>query len=218
MPSGLLEVKFPEKVTADVAPPINNLLRDLSLIGTKEELEKADGASALLFGPPQSVAIIEAGVTAATKAWTALFGAGATVGGVVSLVNWGSFTNDALHIAIVAGTALVLAALVIAIALMIGNDIRARGQGAITTIEARASLANRFLTLSRATDPISPEDQLKKALLVAAVVDGGVMVRLDSDAKYQPISGVRLDATEGLQIHVREDWVSVDRVKLFKTL
>ena len=44
----------------EIATPLTDLLHDLSLLGTPQELSDASSAASVLFGPPQSVAIIEA--------------------------------------------------------------------------------------------------------------------------------------------------------------
>lgn len=49
---------------SDVAGPAVAILRQLYLLPTSTELDKAGSASALFGGPPQSVAVIEAGATA----------------------------------------------------------------------------------------------------------------------------------------------------------
>lgn len=57
---------------SDLWSPLQSLLVGLNVLPTDADLDKADGLSGLLQGPPQSVAILEAGATAAAKAWAAL--------------------------------------------------------------------------------------------------------------------------------------------------
>src|SRR5205807_765660 len=55
----------------DVSAPLVQLLRDLHILATETDMEKAGSATSAFTGPPQSVAIIEAGATALGKWWTA---------------------------------------------------------------------------------------------------------------------------------------------------
>ncbi len=71
---------------ADVAAPAAGVLRELHLLPTKEELAEAGKAAALLGGPPQSVAVIEAGATALSKWWAGGLGATLAVAGAPSLL------------------------------------------------------------------------------------------------------------------------------------
>jgi len=208
-------VHFPSPAD-DVAKPVTDLLHDLSLLGTAAELEKADGASGFFFGPPQSVAILEAGATAATKAWTALFGAGATAAGLLTAIN--GFKNDSVHVAMVAGLAFFTAAMVIGIALIVGTDLRIRGNGAAAVIHARSLIATNFLSLSHAGSQST--STTGETVWVSAALAGApllVLINQEEQSGYQPVTGVRLDGSEGLQIRVVDDWVPASRVKLFKT-
>jgi hypothetical protein len=68
------EVRIPRKAVSDdtdIREPARNLLEGLNLLGTREETEQAKGFTAAFTGPPQSVALIEAGATAAAKWWSA---------------------------------------------------------------------------------------------------------------------------------------------------
>lgn len=72
------DIRIPGKAVsddADLRKPVRSLLEDLNLLGTEEEAKKAQGFKAAFAGPPQSVALIEAGATAAAKGWAAGLGA-----------------------------------------------------------------------------------------------------------------------------------------------
>ncbi len=82
----MADVAIPGKAVssgADIARPVRALLEDLQLLGTKEQSDNASGFVAAFKGPPQSVALIEAGATAATKWWAT--GLGASI-----IAVWGS--------------------------------------------------------------------------------------------------------------------------------
>jgi hypothetical protein len=53
----------------DVRVPVRAQLEDLQLLGGENDDSK--GLDALFKGPPDSIALIEAGITAATKWWAA---------------------------------------------------------------------------------------------------------------------------------------------------
>jgi hypothetical protein len=83
------DVRIPNKAVSDgtdVRGPAEALLRGLYLLPRGDDLQKADGLGSVLHGPPQSVALIEAGATAAAKWWAA--GLGASV-----LAAWGSLVT-----------------------------------------------------------------------------------------------------------------------------
>ena len=58
----------------DIEAPTTALLRKLNLLGIKDELDAATGFASAFTGPPQSVALIESGATAASKWWAAGLG------------------------------------------------------------------------------------------------------------------------------------------------
>ena len=71
-------VQIPGKAVSDntdLRQPVRALLEDLNLLGTAQEDQDAQGFQAAFTGPPQSVAVIEAGATAAAKWWAAGLGA-----------------------------------------------------------------------------------------------------------------------------------------------
>jgi hypothetical protein len=147
-------VQFPgdpaDPLGKDVASPVAGLLNQLNLLGTRPDYLKDDGLQGVFTTPAPSVAVIEQGATAITKLWSALLAAGITATGIVAVVQgiWGN-GHDSVRIAIIGGSALVLAALSIAIALIVSNDVRSRADGAVSTIQARTAVASTFMTLTR---------------------------------------------------------------------
>lgn len=134
---------------SDLWSPLQSLLVGLNVLPTDADLDKADGLAGLLQGPPQSVAILEAGATAAAKAWTAL---ASVVGG--GTVIWAAATDfwhgekPGIQIALVGGAAFVLAACLIGIAMIVSADVRGRALGASAMYEARRTITIEFLRLS----------------------------------------------------------------------
>ena len=143
-------VKFPGAAVdpqgADLEAPLAQLLQGLGLLGKPEDLQGADGAASAFSGPPQSVAILEAGATAFSKWWTAAIAAlgGATAITAAANKFWLG-TDSNTHVALVAGAAFVIGAALIAIGLMVTSDVRARGEGQAALYQMRAHLASVFL-------------------------------------------------------------------------
>jgi hypothetical protein len=212
-------VQFPGKPEdaegTDLSHPITQLLQDTSLLGNPTDLQSAGGLGAVFTGPPQSVAIIEAGATALTKWWAAALGGGATVTTIAVAVKgvWSS-EPDAVRIAILGSAAFILVALILTIGLMVGNDVRGRAASAAVQVRSRADVVNAFLTLARTS---SATLSVKDALLVAAALQPQLRVRLTGQPALVPVGGVRLDAVEGLQVHIDNDWVSTSRIESFST-
>src|ERR1700744_5615636 len=98
----------------DVLAPARALREGLSLLGSLEDTNSADGGASILFGPPQSVALIESGITAATKWWST--GLGAAVAAAWAAVGiWWPKQDHGVQIATLGAAAVVTAALVLAI-------------------------------------------------------------------------------------------------------
>lgn len=139
---------------ADVAAPAVGVLRQLHLLPTREELAEAGKAAALFGGPPQSVAVIEAGATALSKWWAG--GLGATLAG-----GWGAFVTfwegqaDPSQRAVILAAAIGTAAAILAIGYIVGSDVRGRAAAAVATIGARASVAETVLRRARGGDILS---------------------------------------------------------------
>jgi hypothetical protein len=105
--------------------------------------------NATFTGPPDSVAIIEAGATALSKWWSVVI---AGLGGAAAITSaatkfWSGQTGG-VRIALIIGTAGLLIAALIAISLMVAADVRGRAQGMVALYAARASVADQFLRQS----------------------------------------------------------------------
>jgi hypothetical protein len=143
----------PEDV--DVSKPTVQLLRDLSLLPEEGDREKASGFKTAFTGPPDSVAIIEAGATAIAKAWALVLGGAA--GGLWVAVRgfWGDNPDQRSTLLWVAGIA--SAAIILAIGYIISSDVRGRAAATVATCEARARISVAMLEAARhAHDTIEP--------------------------------------------------------------
>lgn len=127
----------------DIQAPTIDLLRGLSLLPKAGELGDASGLSAAFAGPPDSVAVIEAGATAASKWWaTGIAGGAAAVTGRIvqgwdSLGKGGPWNQPFAILAM----GVVLAAAAVGIAYLLGSDVRGRAAAMVATIEARRDVA-----------------------------------------------------------------------------
>jgi hypothetical protein len=158
------DVQIPSRAVSDegdLRQPVRALLEDLNLLGNREEDQEADGFHAAFAGPPQSVALIEAGATAASKWWAAGLGttAVATWGSVAAW--WGS-QETAIKVAVVGGAAIVTAALAIAIGYLIASDVRGRAAAAVSLIEARANLATTMIRAAETVYKPAPAESAVK--------------------------------------------------------
>lgn len=149
-----VKVQLPGNAVAasgdDVAAPAKSLLIEMRLLGTDEEIEKAGQFSAVFIGPPQSVAVIEAGATALVKAWAAGLGAAAiaTWSSVVGF--WSGQPTDIKQVFLWIG-AIVSAALLLSIGLMVSSDVRGRAAASVATIEGRTAIGQQVLELAKDT-------------------------------------------------------------------
>jgi hypothetical protein len=136
-------VQIPGKAVSDktdVREPVRELLQDLYLLGTPEETKKAGDLKAAFEGPPQSVAVIEAGATAATKWWSAGLGAIVIATWVKVAAWWGNQDPD-LKRTVIFGAAFVTGSAVFAISYLLASDIRGRAAAAVATVQARSHVA-----------------------------------------------------------------------------
>jgi hypothetical protein len=151
------EVKVPDSAVAGdtVDEPTVKLLRTLNLLPTDKDLAKGGGASALFKGPPDSVALIEAGATAAAKWWAT--GLGAAVIAIWGPIREWWLGEDAgtQEVALwIAG--IVTAAAVVGIAYLLASDVRGRAAAMAETIRARATVADAFVRAAESAHARTP--------------------------------------------------------------
>jgi hypothetical protein len=137
-------------IADDLATPTVGLLRDLNLLPQAGELKDANGPSAALGGPPQSVALIESGATALAK-WWSVVGAGAIGGLWVSVRSFWDGNEPANQRVLLWAAAIVSAAIVLGIAWLFGSDLRGRAQVQSATVQARADVARAILRLAESS-------------------------------------------------------------------
>lgn len=139
----------------DIAAPTQTLLRALSLLPQESDLAAASGARAIIFGPPDSVAVIEAGATALSKAWALALGAGAA-GLWASVVTFWNDLSPENRGRLLISASVASAALILSIGYIVASDVRGRAAASVATIQARAAVADAFLRAAEsATQPAS---------------------------------------------------------------
>lgn len=141
------DVQIPSKAVsagADIREPVRELLEDLNLLGTPEDNEKAAGIAAAFTGPPQSVALIEAGATAAAKWWSAGFGA-TVIAAWTAVAGWYPDEPESVQVAMVGGGLVVTAAFVIAVGYLMASDVRGRAAAAVSIVGARVEVAKAMV-------------------------------------------------------------------------
>jgi hypothetical protein len=166
----------------DIAITTRRLLEELSLLGTDEEVEKAGQPLAAFTGPPQSVAVIEAGATSLAKWWAAGLGATATAWWGLVVKFWTDQKDEPnTQRVILLVAAVVSAALLIAIAQILSSDIRGRAAAAVATITGRATIGDTVLRLSQmAYEPESAEGD-KQVFPLAGLLKVKYLVKKGSD-------------------------------------
>ena len=139
----------------DLDPPINALLHDLNLLGTDED--EGRGFQSAFTGPPQSVAVIEAGATAASKWWAG--GLGTTVIAAWSAVAiWWPKQGNGIKEVVIGGAAVITAVIAASIGYLIASDVRARSAASVSTTKARADIAIAMIRGAQALYSRPPED------------------------------------------------------------
>jgi hypothetical protein len=142
-------LQIPPEDVNDIKRPVNSILRGLNVLPSKIDLQKANGSSAFP-GPPDSVAIIEAGATAFSKWWATGLGAGGAAAVITAASTFWRGQSNGTHIALIIALGGVVIAIVLAIALIVSSDVKSRAAGAAAQYAARASVTDEYLKLLRA--------------------------------------------------------------------
>ncbi len=197
----------------DLSGPVVQLLTDIHVLASEADFKKAGTAQAALTGPPESVAIIEAGATAASKVGSIAIGALGGLPAIVAVIEgiWGH-ESDPVRIAFVGGGALVLAAISIAIGIIISADVGGRAAGSAAEYHARALVASTFLRLSRR----QAAGQLASASvpLIAGELHG-LKARVKGGTDYTSVTQVGWYPGERRPvIKVGNQWVDPDNVEI----
>jgi len=132
----------------DLLQPMQDLMRGLSVLPTAADISK-NSAQAAIKGTPDSIAIIEAGGTALSKGYAVVIaGLGGSAAVATGVTGFWDGEGNGVRIALTAGTAVFLAAAVIAIAMIVSADVGGRAAGAVAQYDARRQIAVSLLELS----------------------------------------------------------------------
>jgi hypothetical protein len=144
-PTGSVQTRPPD--TSYIEAPTQAVLRAVNLLPQDEELAKASGPRSWFKGTPDSVAVIEAGVTAASKWWAIAISGGAAVVAARVSVAWDSIGQSQAWNQPFAllSVGVVLAAALGSVAFLLGSDVKGRAAATVATIEARRDVAIAML-------------------------------------------------------------------------
>jgi hypothetical protein len=158
-----MTVQFPGQAfnvgDTDILSPLKALEQGLYILPADDTALANAGVAATFTGPPDSVAIIEAGATALSKWWSVVI---AGLGGAAVITSavtkfWNGQTGG-VRIVLIGGLAGLLIAALIAISVIVAADVRGRAQGQVALYMARANIAAQFLQQS-ASHPPAPAAQ-----------------------------------------------------------
>lgn len=172
----------------DIGKPTENLLLKLGILSTPEDRTEAGKFSAVFGGPPQSVAVIEAGATALSKWWA--MGLGAAILAVWPGIElfWKTEDDANLRVLIV-GLAIAIASTVLAIGYIVGSDVRGRASASTATIEARARIAETIARLAESvSSPPAPPAAASVIALPAALAAVNVNKQGDDERGWRAIA------------------------------
>lgn len=154
-----MDVQIPGQILnanqKDILGPLKELQQGLGLLPTDTDIAKS-GVAATFVGPPDSIAIIEAGATALSKWWSVVIaGLGGTAVITSAVTKFWDGQKGGERIALIGGMAGLLIAALITISIIVAADVKGRAQGTVAIYAARASIATHFLQDSlRASQPV----------------------------------------------------------------
>lgn len=140
----------------DVHRPLEGLLIGASVLGSAADREGATGWRGVL-GAPASVAAIESTATSMAKTWATLTAVGAPLAWIAAwnaaIADYWTEASSGERIAVIASFAATLAAVVVAIAIMVSADLKARSVASAGQYQARASIAEAYLRSGNSLQP-----------------------------------------------------------------
>lgn len=195
---------------------LQSLLRGINLLGqdisTVGESGKAD---------PGAVALESVSTSAAKIAGSAVTG----VGGASAVVAaTGKFwaTNASLHGTLVWGFSILAATCLLALAIIVASDLRARARGHEAVYNARGQITAEFLRRSAPAQKASSADHTglgAEHVALIALAAGHRDVAATVPNGPARLRGIRQSAAEGVMLYVRlddgaNDWVALKDVRL----
>lgn len=137
----------------DIGQPVKQMLIELSLLPTVDDLAASERFRTVFTGPASSVSVLEAGATALSKWWAVGLGASAVGLWASVRIFWTSLPQASQEV-MMWSVAITSAAAVLALAFILGSDVRGRASAMVATIEARRQIATSMIgSAERAYDP-----------------------------------------------------------------
>ena len=159
----------------DLLPPIQALLRGMQVLPNAGDVQ---GPGGTFLGPPDSVAVLEAGASSFSKWWALAVGAlGGTAAIGTAVTRFWDGQPTSIRASLVASAAFVVAATVIAIAIVVSSDVRARGQAQMAVYAAREAVAVAFLQAASSQQVFNgvrqPQLKISETIDLVNAGDGG---------------------------------------------
>ncbi len=201
------------KSDGDIGRPTVDLLRRLNLLPLKSDLAQAGNPAAAVTGPPDSVAVIEAGLTAGAKGWSVVIGASSTGLAAAAVRFWGEL-GPANQPAALLAAGLAIAAGSLGIAYILGSDVRGRSAAMVATIEARRHVATVMLQQAQRSFEDSAS-KTRSALSLAAAMNVRNIGKSGSDEEGWTAISARADGDDLEYLLIKgqtSEWVSSKKV------
>lgn len=140
----------------DILPPLKELLQGINILGNAPDL--TIGAD-----------VLESDATLLTKVWAGIV---AGVGGLTAIVtpiaSFINSSNDSVRIVALAGASLALVAMILAIAYIVGTDLKSRTKGAVALYEARKEITLQFLQAALSTS-LPAKEQINEVFMALGI-------------------------------------------------
>jgi hypothetical protein len=217
-----MTIRIPGRAIATEAPghddlesPIVALLRSMALLPADGAQKDASGFVASFRGAPDSVAVLEAGATAASKWWATGMAGGAVVSTGAITALWDTLGKGGTWNQPFAVLALgaILGSAILGIAYLLGSDVRGRANAMVATIEARRAVATSMLEQAgRAYMP--DESVLSQAVALPGYTASNIAKAAASESGWRAIAlRERKGDTEYLLVKSGEsEWVASNKV------
>jgi len=207
---------------------LDEFLIALQLLATDSDRQKAVNLG-WRGKTPASMQSIKSGATGLTRWWASAVATGGGITGLVGgvsalLAGAATEVGDAVLVALIGGSALVLAATALALALFVKGDLEARGTAAAARHAGRAEVAAMFLRATTgipkadAGKMLSTSDTLLQNLLQAmAAFPNNMQAKTTHNPNWTLVTGVRTHPTYRAQIGFQGgEWVAIDEVRDYR--
>jgi hypothetical protein len=202
-----IPAKYINEAGDDFASPLAAVLQGIGLLG-QDNKDSKEGLNEL-----------QEGALSFSKWLGGLAGAGGLAGVVTAIVGAFSSAHEPTRVALVSGGSLIAVAAVIALALVVQGDARARAASTVAQYEARSQISSAFLTLtSSLLNPSAAATKNGSSSLLFGFAPPPTRLRVkakDHD-KEMSVTGVRRTSDGEVQVKLDDgDWVPESDVETF---